>query len=124
MSQADPNAKTVAFVGIAGAVSVFLVVILLQIVFYRMQENETAHKVLSAGPQELAQLEAQQGALLTGYAWVDESAGIARIPIERAMELTVHSLNNPPPPAEDVEVEVENEDEDEVESEEDTGEHE
>jgi hypothetical protein len=26
--------------------------------------------------------------LLTGYAWVDEKAGIARIPVERAMELT------------------------------------
>jgi hypothetical protein len=114
MSKADPNAKAVAFVGIVGAVSVFLVVILLQIVFYRMQENETARKVLSAGPQELAQLEAQQGAELTGYAWVDEANGVARIPIERAMELTVDTLNDPPPP---VEPEDEPESENEIEEE-------
>jgi len=114
MSKADPNAKTVAFVGIVGAVGVFLVVILLQIVFYRMQEMETARKVLDAGPQELAQIEAQQGAQLTGYAWVDEDNGVARIPIERAMELTVTSLNNPP------EVVIE----DEAAPEEEPGEHE
>ncbi len=123
MSQADPNAKTVAFVGLVGAVSVFLVVILLQIVFYRMQEMETARKALSAGPQEVAQLDAQQGAELTGYAWVDEASSVARIPIERAMELTVDALNNPPPPEEEDE-EVEAESEVEVEVEEDAGGHE
>ena len=117
MNKADPNAKTVAFVGIVGAVGVFLVVILLQIVFYRMQEMETARKVLSAGPQELAQLEAQQGAGLNGYAWVDEASGVARIPIERAMELTVMSLNNPPAVIEDEDSETENEAETETETE-------
>jgi hypothetical protein len=34
-------------------------------------------------------LAATQEAVLQGYAWVDRSANIARIPIERAMELMV-----------------------------------
>ncbi len=34
-----------------------------------------------------AAIEAAAAAKLTGYAWVDRSAGLARIPIERAMEL-------------------------------------
>jgi hypothetical protein len=34
-----------------------------------------------------AAVESAAAATLTGYAWVDRSAGTARIPIERAMEL-------------------------------------
>ena len=36
--RADPNAKTIIYVGIVGTVVVFLIVILLQIVFYQTQE--------------------------------------------------------------------------------------
>jgi len=36
-----------------------------------------------------AALEAAAAAKLTGYAWIDRSAGLARIPIARAMELLV-----------------------------------
>jgi len=51
---------------------------------------------------DLAQLDAEQMALLNGYAWVDEQAGIARIPIEQAMDLIarqglpVHEASQPP----------------------------
>lgn len=38
---------------------------------------------------DAAALAATQEALLDGYAWVDQNAGIARIPIERAMALVV-----------------------------------
>ncbi len=34
-------------------------------------------------------LEATQEAMLQGYGWIDQNAGIARIPIERAMALIV-----------------------------------
>jgi hypothetical protein len=37
---------------------------------------------------DLAALHAQEARELTSYGWVDRGAGIARIPIERAMELT------------------------------------
>jgi hypothetical protein len=37
--------------------------------------------------QELQQLRATEEALLHSYGWVDQSAGIVRIPIERAIEL-------------------------------------
>src|SRR5689334_24845733 len=39
------------------------------------------------GRMNRAAVENAAGARLEGYAWVDRSAGIARIPIERAMEL-------------------------------------
>jgi hypothetical protein len=39
------------------------------------------------GRMNRAAVESAAAARLTGYAWVDRSAGTARIPIERAMEL-------------------------------------
>jgi hypothetical protein len=34
---------------------------------------------------------------LTGYAWIDKNKGVARVPIDRAMELTVAQLANKKP---------------------------
>ena len=43
--------------------------------------------------QELAQLHAREAAQLEGYAWVDKEAGIARIPVARAIEIVAaHGL--------------------------------
>ena len=42
----------------------------------------------------LRELRAREEALLTEYAWVDRDAGVARVPIERAMEI----LARQPPP--------------------------
>lgn len=36
---------------------------------------------------DLRRLRSEEEAVLDGYAWVDRAAGVARIPIERAMEL-------------------------------------
>ncbi len=58
-----------------------------------------------AAPKELKSLRAAEEEVLTSYAWVSKEAGIARIPIERAMQLVLeHGLpaGKPaaaPPPA-------------------------
>lgn len=39
--------------------------------------------------QDLRDLRSAEEAVLTGYGWVDKKAGIARIPIDEAMTLTV-----------------------------------
>lgn len=45
---------------------------------------------LEARPgQTLQELRANEQARLHSYGWVDEAAGVVRIPIERAMELTI-----------------------------------
>ncbi len=45
---------------------------------------------LQPNPQpDLLKHRASKQALLTGYAWVDRKTGTVRIPIDRAMELTV-----------------------------------
>ena len=40
--------------------------------------------------------DAEQLEDLNSYGWVDQQAGIAHIPIDRAMELTVRELSEPP----------------------------
>jgi len=46
--------------------------------------------LLQADPEaELEALRAEEDAVLEGYAWVDEAAGLARVPIERAITLMV-----------------------------------
>ena len=49
--------------------------------------------------QELREMLAEDARALTTYAWVDKEAGVARIPIARAMELLVEQ-ESPPPTAE------------------------
>lgn len=40
----------------------------------------------------LAKIEEENKALITGYGWADQAKGTVRIPLERAMELTVAKL--------------------------------
>lgn len=41
---------------------------------------------------QLEQLRAEHHRILNSYGWVDQEAGIARVPIERAMELVIEDL--------------------------------
>jgi hypothetical protein len=45
-------------------------------------------------PADLARMRAEEDARLTSYAWVDKTAGVVRIPVERAMELLVEREKN------------------------------
>jgi hypothetical protein len=46
-----------------------------------------APRLQSAPRKDLEQLRAEEDAVLSSYGWVDQGAGVARIPIERAMAL-------------------------------------
>lgn len=48
-------------------------------------------------PKDLAALRAREDRLLHGTEWIDRERGIARIPIEKAMELRVKRANPPVP---------------------------
>ena len=64
-------------------------VIALQAIFFRMKETEFTKKVVERLPAELIALQDEQTAQLARYRWIDKEAGVAGIPIERAMELVV-----------------------------------
>ncbi len=46
----------------------------------------------------LADLRAKENAAATSYGWIDEQKGIVRLPIDRAVELTIQDLNKNRPP--------------------------
>ena len=41
--------------------------------------------------QVLGELRATEAKKVSGYAWIDQQAGVVQLPVERAMELTVQS---------------------------------
>jgi hypothetical protein len=51
----------------------------------------------SSSGQVLRQLHAEEAAELGGYAWIDRESGIARLPIERAMEIIAERDGEMPP---------------------------
>lgn len=51
------------------------------------QKFPTPRLEIDDGDQDLADLHAREDLLLGNYSWVDQSKGIVRIPIERAMEI-------------------------------------
>ena len=56
-----------------------------------------APRLETSATGERAEIEGAAKTRLHGYAWVDEKAGIARIPIEEAMRRTVETGWNDPP---------------------------
>ena len=67
----------------------FAIIILLEVMFYRIEARDRYEKDFSQPPAELTSLVQQQQARLAEYRWVDEKKGVVAIPIDRAMELVV-----------------------------------
>lgn len=85
----DPDAASTVFIGIVSTVLLVATVVALQGLFEHVTHAEFERKVVAAPPVELRDLQAAQLLVLNGYRWVDAKAGVAGIPIERAMELLV-----------------------------------
>jgi hypothetical protein len=73
----------------------FVIVVALQALFFRMQEGERSRKVYEQPYESLQQLDADQLGTLTSYGWVDQQRGVTRIPIERAMAVVVEEMRTP-----------------------------
>lgn len=100
--QDDIKTSTIALIGFVGAIVIFAIIILLQVVYYAAAARQVQAKDVD---QQYAALEdklTNQQAKLSGYRWVDRNQGIIAVPIERAMELTVRDIvagKMQPPPA-------------------------
>jgi hypothetical protein len=55
--------------------------------FENVRMLPTGPRLQIKAPQDLEQYKAAQEEVLNGYGWVDQKAGIARIPIDRAMDI-------------------------------------
>ena len=89
----DPKAFPTFAILIIGSVLVLVIVIALQVLYYRAQNAEDRRKIVAQAPEGLLLLRSQQQEQLAGYRWVSEQDGVAAIPIERAMEIAARELN-------------------------------
>jgi hypothetical protein len=89
----DTRQKTLSFIGILGA---FLVVALL-VWAMKLYTRPAPLDAARAGERRkaLAELRAANEAGLNRYGWVDQSKGLVRLRIDRAIELTLEEYKNP-----------------------------
>ena len=83
----DPNGAASAVVGFVSAILLFVIIVVLQAYFYSAEQRELERKVYTQPYEALQQLDATQLEQINSYGWVSETDGVARIPIDRAMEL-------------------------------------
>ena len=92
----DPNTQNTVLIGILAAITLFVVVVMLQALFYRVERGEARRKVETVVPEELSRLRAAQLEQLNSYRWIDPAAGVAAIPIDQAIRLVVQEQGRGP----------------------------
>lgn len=95
----DPDSGATYAIGIAGSILVVAIVVSLQGLFGHASRSEIEKKVIAERPLELDGLRAAQLEQIGTYRWVDAKAGVAAIPIERAMELLARERKGVGPPS-------------------------
>jgi hypothetical protein len=96
----DVNTPVIALVGFISALLFFAIIILLEVMFYRIESQQHYEKDINQPPQELTALVQREQARLAEYRWVDEKKGVVAVPIDRAMELVLADLSSGAKPAE------------------------
>lgn len=93
MSDAAP--KSGFFLTALAVIGGFLIFVLILVIAYLPNQPEALPQGTKT-PEEratiLRELRAKEVAGATTYGWVDQPKGVVRIPIERAMQLTVEEL--------------------------------
>ena len=86
------DSQTLTIIALFGAAVTFVLIVGVQVLFYRMQKTDFQHKVIEPGCADLKAAVTEQRTQLDQYKWVDRDKGRVMIPIERAMDLTVREL--------------------------------
>ena len=94
-TEADsPRAALIFLVVVVSAFMLTGLVLAVDQLFGMAVREEIAEKVLRRESTALRQLHSDEQAKLTRYQWVDSSKGVVRIPIDRAMELTLRDWSS------------------------------
>lgn len=88
----EPSEKKALYSGLGWA-GVFGIFILILLVAYFPNQSVDTYAIDREARMEIKQrVEAEQATLVDGYSWVNQAEGTVRIPVERAMRLTVEEL--------------------------------
>jgi hypothetical protein len=83
----DVKTSTIALAGLIGAIVVFALILLLMVIYYRVDNQQTQIKQINERPEEWANLKTAQEGKLESYRWVDQKREIVAIPIDLAKQL-------------------------------------
>lgn len=82
--------RTFSVIGIIGFLLLFAIII--GIVYLPKRPGPADAEIVADRKAKLAEVEAQQQELISSYAWVDQTEGVIRIPVEQSMKLVVTEL--------------------------------
>jgi hypothetical protein len=85
----DVKTTTVALAGVIGAIATFALILLLMVIYYRVNNQQTLIKQTDEPPAEWTSLKTTQEGKLESYRWVDQKRQIVAIPIGLAEQLVV-----------------------------------
>ncbi len=94
MSDAAPSKPSFGLTLVA-AIGGFVIFVVILLVAYAPQKPETLGDGVKTADQRkaaLAELHANETKVGTGYAWVDQAAGVVQLPRDRAVELTLRDI--------------------------------
>ena len=84
-----PRVRAITATIVGTIVLLAAVVVGVNQLFRTLMTDEIAAKVLTHPSSELRELRAEEQSRLTRYRWVSQKDGIVRIPLDRAVELTL-----------------------------------
>ena len=83
----DVKTSTIALAGLIGAIVTVALILLLMVIYYRVNNQQTQIKQFNEPPEEWTNLKTAQEGKLASYRWVDPKRKIVAIPIDLAMQL-------------------------------------
>lgn len=91
------SSSTGSWVTVAAAVGGFAIFALILFIAYLPKKPDPLPDGVRTPAQRksaLADLRAKEKAAATSYGWVDQTAGVVRIPIDEAVKLTIKEIND------------------------------
>ena len=83
----DVKTSTIALAGLIGAIVAFALILLLMVIYYQVDNQQTQIKQINEPPEEWTNLKTAQEGKLASYRWVDRKRQIVAIPIDLAKQL-------------------------------------
>lgn len=87
------DTPSIVLVGIFSALICFILILGVQVLYFRMERTDAFKKDVAPGSVALKEMVAEQQGSLNAYRWVDRSTNTVAIPLEQAMQLTVRDMS-------------------------------
>jgi hypothetical protein len=95
MSDTSPSPKNfwITFAAIIGGFAIFLLILFIAYLPQKPEPIPEGSKTPAERTALLSDLRAKEKSAVTTYGWVDQPKGVVRLPVDRAVELTIKELN-------------------------------